>query len=54
MLRYKSTLLTTIETFAVLPALLVGSSEQRQLVEVELFGDYQDNPVCVDKCFDIK
>lgn len=48
MLRYKSTLLTKISTWALSPLFILGMREQKQTVTVELFSDYLDektNPV---------
>lgn len=45
MLRYRSDLLKVLETLLGLPAFLTGVSEQRQVLEVELFSDYVDDPV---------
>lgn len=45
MLRYRSDLLKVLETLLLLPAYLTGLSEQRQLLEVELFSNYVENPV---------
>ncbi|KAM8939242.1 seipin [Pelodytes ibericus] len=42
-LLYKSPLLRMIETFAGLPLLLVGLSEQKQSLEVELFSEYRED-----------
>ncbi|XP_071783295.2 seipin-like [Centroberyx gerrardi] len=44
MLRYRSGLLRTIGTLLFLPAFLTGVAEQKQLLEVELFSDYTDDP----------
>ncbi|XP_071387027.1 seipin-like [Centroberyx affinis] len=44
MLRYRSGLLRTIGTLLFLPAFLTGAAEQKQLLEVELFSDYTDDP----------
>lgn len=43
MLHYRSSLLQTLSTFFFSPLLLTGMSEQKQLVEVELFSDYKTN-----------
>lgn len=45
MLRYRSDLLKVLETLLLLPAYLTGLSEQRQMLEVELFSNYVENPV---------
>ena len=45
MLRYRSELLRTMGTLLFLPAFLTGVSEQKQVLEVELFYDYTDDPV---------
>jgi len=42
MLPYKSGLLHTITTFVLSPFLLSGSSDQKQKVEVELFGNFYE------------
>ncbi|KAM9376208.1 seipin-like [Pholidichthys leucotaenia] len=44
MLRYRSNLLRTLETLLFLPAFLSGAAEEKQVLEVELFSDYSDNP----------
>ncbi|XP_029297595.1 seipin-like isoform X2 [Cottoperca gobio] len=44
MLRYRSDLLRFLGTVLLLPAFLTGVSEQKQVLEVELFSDYTDNP----------
>ncbi|XP_061532622.1 seipin-like [Phycodurus eques] len=43
MLHYRSTLLQTLSTFFFSPLLLTGMTEQKQLVEVELFSAYKTN-----------
>lgn len=45
MLRYRSDLLKTLGTLLFLPAFLTGAAEQKQMVEVELFSEYKDDPV---------
>lgn len=45
MLRYRSDLLKYLGTLLFLPAFLTGVAEQKQLLEVELFSDYTDDPV---------
>jgi len=45
MLHYKSTLYETLETLVRLPALLLGTDEQKQMVIVEFFNNYVENPV---------
>uniref|UniRef100_A0A3Q3QQ32 Seipin n=1 Tax=Monopterus albus TaxID=43700 RepID=A0A3Q3QQ32_MONAL len=44
MLRYRSNLLRSLGTLLFLPAFLTGAAEQKQVVEVELFSDYTDDP----------
>ncbi|XP_040904112.1 seipin-like isoform X2 [Toxotes jaculatrix] len=44
MLRYRSELLRTLGTLLFLPAFLIGATEQKQVLEVELFPDYTDDP----------
>ncbi|XP_004073201.1 seipin [Oryzias latipes] len=44
MLRYRSDLLKTLGTLLFLPAFLTGAAEQKQMVEVELFSEYKDDP----------
>ncbi|KAG7518975.1 seipin-like isoform X1 [Solea senegalensis] len=44
MLRYRSGLLRTVGTLLFLPAFLTGAIEQKQVLEVELFSDYMDDP----------
>ncbi|XP_018584448.2 seipin-like [Scleropages formosus] len=44
MLHYRSKLLQTLSTLAFSPLLLLGLLEEKQLVKVELFSDYRDNP----------
>ncbi|XP_068116771.1 seipin [Hyperolius riggenbachi] len=43
MLHYKSPLLGFLETFAMLPLMLFGLSEQRQSIEVELHSEYRED-----------
>lgn len=43
MLHYRSSLLQTISTLVFSPLLLAGMTEQKQLIEVELFSDYKTN-----------
>lgn len=45
MLRYRSDLLRTMGTLLFLPAFLTGATEQKQVLEVELFSDFTDDPV---------
>ncbi|XP_076015634.1 seipin-like [Genypterus blacodes] len=44
MLRYRSDLLRIFGTLLLLPAFLTGVSEQSQVLEVELFSEYVDDP----------
>uniref|UniRef100_A0A671X0A4 Seipin n=1 Tax=Sparus aurata TaxID=8175 RepID=A0A671X0A4_SPAAU len=44
-LRYQSDLLRYLGTLLFLPAFLSGAAEQKQILEVELFSDYTDDPV---------
>ncbi|XP_056900101.1 seipin-like isoform X1 [Takifugu flavidus] len=44
MLRYQSNLLKVLKTLLILPAFLTGLSEQSQVLEVELFSNYVDDP----------
>ncbi|XP_063731942.1 seipin-like isoform X2 [Eleginops maclovinus] len=44
MLRYRSELLRSLGTLLFFPAFLTGVSEQKQMLEVELFSDYTDDP----------
>nr|XP_046262106.1 seipin-like isoform X2 [Scatophagus argus] len=44
MLRYRSDLLRHLGTLLFLPAFLSGATEQKQVLEVELFSDYTDDP----------
>ncbi|TNN40151.1 Seipin [Liparis tanakae] len=44
MLRYRSEQLRYLGTLLLLPALLTGVSEQKQVLEVELFSDFRDDP----------
>ncbi|XP_041800342.1 seipin-like isoform X2 [Chelmon rostratus] len=44
MLRYRSDLLRYLGTLLFLPAFLSGVTEQKQVLEVELFSDYMDDP----------
>ncbi|KAM9849682.1 seipin-like [Aulostomus maculatus] len=44
MLRYRSDLLRSMATLLLFPAFLTGVSEQKQLLELELFSDYTDDP----------
>ncbi|KAM4586528.1 seipin-like [Fundulus diaphanus] len=44
MLRYRSDLLKTLGTVLFLPAFLTGAAEQKQVVEVELFSEFTDDP----------
>ncbi|KAE8607406.1 hypothetical protein XENTR_v10011169 [Xenopus tropicalis] len=43
MLHYKSPLLRTMETLASSPMLLLGLSEQKQTLEVELYSEYRED-----------
>ncbi|KAK2842020.1 hypothetical protein Q5P01_012220 [Channa striata] len=43
MLHYRSSLLQTLSTLMFSPLLLTGMTEQKQLIEVELFSDYKTN-----------
>ncbi|XP_036444898.1 seipin [Colossoma macropomum] len=43
MLHYRSSLLQTLSTLLFSPLLLTGMSEQKQLIEVELFSDYKSD-----------
>lgn len=43
MLHYRSSLLQTLSTLVFSPLLLTGMTEQKQLVEVELFSNYKTN-----------
>lgn len=45
MLHYRSGLLQTLNTLLFSPLLLTGMTEQKQLLEVELFSDYKANSV---------
>lgn len=45
MLHYRSTLLQTMSTLLFSPLLLTGVSEQKQLIEVELFPDLKSDLV---------
>ncbi|KAL4659994.1 seipin-like [Arapaima gigas] len=44
MLHYRSRLLQILSTLVFSPLLLSGLLEEKQLVKVELFSDYRDNP----------
>ncbi|MEQ2254251.1 hypothetical protein ILYODFUR_001846 [Ilyodon furcidens] len=44
MLRYRSDLLKTLGTLLFLPAFLSGAAEQKQVVEVEVFSEFIDDP----------
>ncbi|XP_041847141.1 seipin-like [Melanotaenia boesemani] len=44
MLRYRSDLLKTLGTLLFLPFFLTGAAEQKQVLEVELFSEYIDDP----------
>ncbi|XP_043982933.1 seipin-like isoform X2 [Gambusia affinis] len=44
MLRYRSDLLNTLGTLLFLPAFLTGAAEQKQVVQVELFSEFTDDP----------
>ncbi|XP_069550558.1 seipin-like [Brachyistius frenatus] len=44
MLRYRSDLLRTLGTLLFLPAFLTGAAEEKQVLEVELFSEYMDDP----------
>ncbi|XP_061691162.1 seipin-like isoform X5 [Syngnathoides biaculeatus] len=44
MLRYKSNLLRTLSTLLFFPMLMSGAAEQKQVLAVELFSDYTDDP----------
>ncbi|XP_060746851.1 seipin isoform X3 [Tachysurus vachellii] len=43
MLHYRSSLLQTLSTLVFSPVLLTGLSEQKQLIEVELYSDYRSD-----------
>ncbi|KAK3555176.1 hypothetical protein QTP86_010041 [Hemibagrus guttatus] len=43
MLHYRSSLLQTLSTMVFSPMLLTGLSEQKQLIEVELYSDYKSD-----------
>ncbi|KAF3689039.1 Seipin Bernardinelli-Seip congenital lipodystrophy type 2 protein [Channa argus] len=43
MLHYRSSLLQTLSTLLFSPLLLTGMTEQKQIIEVELFSDYKTN-----------
>ncbi|XP_030638176.1 seipin [Chanos chanos] len=43
MLHYRSSLLQTLSTLMFSPLLVMGVSEQKQLIEVELYPDYREN-----------
>ncbi|XP_068239702.1 seipin isoform X2 [Palaemon carinicauda] len=45
MLRYKSPLLQTIGTTIFAPLMLYGMSEEKQMVTVELFAQYEEDPL---------
>lgn len=45
MLHYRSSLLQTMSTLLFSPLLLTGVSEQKQLIEVELFPDFKSDLV---------
>ncbi|XP_034399606.1 seipin-like isoform X2 [Cyclopterus lumpus] len=44
MLRYRSDQLRYLGTLLFLPAFLTGIAEQKQVLEVELFSDFKDDP----------
>ncbi|XP_078117510.1 seipin-like isoform X2 [Sander vitreus] len=44
MLRYHSDLMMNLRTLLFLPAFLTGVAEQEQVLQVELFSDYTDDP----------
>lgn len=45
MLHYRSSLLQILSTMVFSPMLLTGLSEQKQLIEVELYSDYKSDSV---------
>lgn len=45
MLHYKSWLLHTIKTLILSPFLLLGTTEEKQLVTVEMFSDFEEDQV---------
>lgn len=45
MLHYRSTLLHTLTTFTFSPMLIFGSSEEKQYVALELFGNFEEDQV---------
>uniref|UniRef100_A0A665XE71 Seipin n=1 Tax=Echeneis naucrates TaxID=173247 RepID=A0A665XE71_ECHNA len=54
-MRYRSDLLRTLGTLLFFPAFVSGAIEQKQILEVDLFPDYTDDPVsstlrCVCVC----
>ncbi|XP_072289440.1 seipin-like [Eucyclogobius newberryi] len=44
MLRYRSDLVKTLETVLLFPAFMTATAEQKQVLEVELFSEYTDDP----------
>ncbi|XP_077388315.1 seipin-like isoform X2 [Festucalex cinctus] len=44
MLRYRSNLLRTMSTLLFFPVLISGATEQKQVLGVELFSEYTDDP----------
>ena len=45
MLHYRSKLLTIIKTLVFSPMLVFGTSEEKQIVQVEMFSDFRENEV---------
>lgn len=45
MLHYRSDLLHSLNTLALSPLLIIGTAEQKQIVPVELFSNYEEDQV---------
>lgn len=45
MLHYKSDLLHSLNTLALSPFLIMGTTEQKQTVSLELFSSYEEDQV---------
>lgn len=45
MLHYKSIALELIYTLAFSPILMIGASEEKQIIDVELFSNYEEQEV---------
>lgn len=49
MLHYRSPLLETLMTLTMSPLMVLGQTEEKQSVIVELFSDFEEDQVCTSK-----